>query len=442
MKKRKNKVLASVVTAGAVMGLAGVFLATSSSTFAASGGITRIYVYDSSASTAATCNIYHPSDSSANCNTSYGNYDATNSILTLGSGINNKTVLITSSTSSAETITINATSNISANLSTQSEDNLIFDLRNYSWTQLSGDTSYISFPESGVTEWKSGTLNKTTALSSGELKISGGVINTKGTNNATDGDVSAKTLTMTGGKLNMLNGDLKIKNKGQINGGELTINNPYGMGGLIELGVVEPAEFILNGGTVSLDAGGHSRKGINSTSGSSVTINGGSLNIDKVGEGIFLYGPDSSIDFQGGTTTIKNATTYALRVQKVSDYEAALSFGANMGIMESGLYVYYDHYDDNLSLYETGISGTAKVTIGEGGNVIRKAGWEIGDIDSDINGESGLMVPNTGSFSEENKGAIAAMISVASITIVSLIAFVTWYILKRYSARASFGKKH
>lgn len=374
------------------------------------------------------------------CEESYGSYDVATGTLTLGAGVNGKSVHIVDISEPGNSYTIKASADISAGLSTPGYATVTFDLENHSWTQPTEDPKFFTMPTYGTTIVKSGTINMVDMFSNNNLTITGGSVNMSGNSAVATGGVSAGVFTMNGGSLNIENGDLEIKTNAEINGGEIDIKNKYGFGGCIYLSTAEGAEFNLNGGIVTVDAEGSSRSGIEGSSNNVVTINGGKLNINNSAYGVHLNGKNSKINFNGGTTTIKNSSRYAVDLRYVNDPENAIGFKDGIGIVEPNLYVFWED-DKNGTTNWTGIVAEDTLTIAEGGKVRRHYGWDIGDGDSDDNEESDLKVPDTGIFSSENSSAMIVAISMGALAALTGGAYAISYIVKRYGARAKFLKK-
>ena len=449
MKKNRNRALIATLCAAVAFASAGAI-----SNGAYADGLSRIYVYDSTTST--SCNLYHETDTTADCAASYGSYDTTTGVLTLGADVNGKSINIVDVSNPGNSYTIKSTGDVSANLSTPSYATITFDLGEHSWTQNDED-SYINMPAYGTTIIKSGTLNLVSKLSNNVLQIDGGAINTNAilaedeAKIATTGNIDAKIFEMNGGVLNMKNVDLRVEDTIDINDGEITIENKYGMGGgVIRLSGSGDVEFNLNDGSVTLDAKGYSRDGINaiSTGDGSVTINinGGALNINNTEKGISadaMTSKDAKVNFNGGVSTFKNSADYAVKIDHLDDPEHAIAFGEGIGIIEPKLYVFWidENWAEGEEYGQTGIVAENTLTIAEGGKVTRHYGWEIGYDDNDTEEEeSDLKVPDTGMFSGENGNGMIMVISLGLLALVSVVVYAVQYAVRRYYNNMKFRK--
>lgn len=453
--KKRIKTGTQVAVLCAVAALGGVY-AFGNGAYADAGSQLSISVYDGTTS----CYIYDASYE-ADCDASYGSYNIDTSTLTLGTGVNGKSVRVSDLSNPGNSYVIKSTADISASLSTPSYATITFDLGEYSWTQNDSESSYLSMPTYGTTIMKSGTLNLISQFTNYNLQIDGGTINTNAVIDSSDrkemttGDVKAETFVMNGGVLNMKNGELEINNA-SINDGELMIENPYGLGGVVSVSGSGDVDFNLNGGSVTIDAKGMSKSGIDISSYNNgnvtVNINGGVLNIKNTETGISAGGvasKNTKINFNGGVSTFKDSSRYAIKLDYSDDPENAIAFGEDMGIVEPNLYVFW--VDENYYEGERGQAGIVAentLTIAEGGTVRRYYGWEIGDGDGED--ESELEVPNTdksspktpdtGVFSGEGNNGIVAMISLGLLALVSGVAYVAGYIVKRCRGGVRFQK--
>lgn len=433
MKKKTSVAIACLATVAAGVGF------VPNGVYADASGLSRIYVYESSATSTTSCNLYY-AGGEADCNETFGSYDAGNNVLTLGSGVNGKSVYIVDSSETGNTYTIKANSDISAAFSLPSYATINFDLENYSWTEPTTDSNFFNTPSYGKVVFNSGTFNFVDMLSANELEINGATINTSGTQLITTGNIKAKKFTMNSGIVSMENGDLEVDDSLDINGGTINVTNPYGSGGCIYIGSTNSTKLNMTGGVVTLDAEGYSRSGIYASSGKSnvVTISGGELIIKNTDNGFNIVGEGSKLNFNGGVTKIINSGTYAVDMRDTSDPENDIAFGSGMGILEPGVHVFW--IDDNWTSSDdtnwTGIVASGEtVTIAEGGTVVRHYGWEIGN-----NEKNDVKVPNTGVFSVENGGVMMAMISVGVLAAVSCVVYVVSYIAKRCKSGVRFNR--
>ena len=196
------------------------------------------------------------------------------------------------------------------------------------------------------------------------------------------------------------------------------------------------------GGTVVLDAKDGGRSGIyGSRENIIVNINGGSLNINNATYGVSLNGGDNKINFNGGTTIIKNPETYAVDLRHLDDPENAISFGQGMGIKEPNLYVFWE--DEEIGIMGwTGIVAEDILTIAEGGTVKKYYGWDIGEIDPEVDDDvTDVKVPDTGVFSSENGGVIVAAVSLGAVELLAGGLYGIRYAIERRSMRVGFQKR-
>lgn len=429
--KGKNK----VVLAGAACAVSLGMGLVSNCVYADTTGLTRIYAWGGSVDD--SCDYYNVNSNSSNvpCDSTYGSYDSSNNTLTLGSGIDGRQVyILDSSTTAVNTYTIKASSDIEAALVAPDNANITFDLENHTLTQPEGQLSPFGMPsESGEVVWKSGKLSMSSILGVKDITIENGEIEFEGDNGMlVDGDLTMNNGTLATDHLFINNGNVTI------NGGAINVIGKGDSAGIL-FSSDSGHTFNLNNGEINIASNNSKQPGISASGKVTTNINGGEMNISGVDNGIILVGETAAINFEGGVTTIKNSSRHALYAGKVANYENAIAFGENMGIIEPELYIFYEETNDNQ--YSTGVIAPDTLTIAQGGTVRRVHGYRTPDSDGKASGEQSydFKVPNTGAFSSSNSAAFVA-VSLASLAAVSGALYAIRYALKRRSSRVGFKK--
>ena len=276
-----------------------------------------------------------------------------------------------------------------------------------------------------------GTINNAQIIAS-SLEVNGGVINA-----LPDAIIAiqARSVKESSGDINILGGEINIPscdiafNIGS-DGGNINIS-----GGTINANNIRTSGFSIHGGGLNISGGEINMKSAQDPAGFGIllskdidlTIDDGDLTLDGFDWGI--SGANSKIYFNGGTTIIKNSKKHTIWIDPATDPEHDIVFGEGMGIKED-TYVFWDDKESNSS---TGIADPNIVTITEGYKVRRHKGWES------INDDS-IKVPDTGAFSNMDDKTTVILTSLGALAIVSGLAYLIIYAVKRLSVRAKFNK--
>ena len=456
MKRHKNylKALSAVVMGVTIVGAGFI---SSSGVYAEGAGSSPEQQNDSGDSLriivdqgdSSYCSIFGDT-SVEHCDESYGTYGLSLEdnlyVLNLNPAINGKGIYITINDQSSQddpnltstpSFVIRASGDIKTDISMTGEMTATFDLGEYSWdTNLFG---VLSTKNSAALAFKSGIFNAE-AISAPIVAISGAKVNLTDKDHNLASGIDSSVFWMNGGSLKITDNAIVVGQRFEILGGEITINNPYGTGGNIEL-INDNAGFYMDGGSISIDSGGNTllagvcSYGENTT----VEINGGVLNISNSSNGISLA-QGGTIDFNGGTTTIKNSTSRAVVIDQAADPENDIAFGEGMGIKESDATVFWVKEGDEYAIEHsvTGIVDEGLTTIAKGYDVNRVHGWGINYADEEE--ESDVKTPDTGIFSGETEQSTLLAISLGMVAATTSILGLALYAAKRFAARAKFNK--
>lgn len=346
------------------------------------------------------CRFYSdPTLNTTTCDSSYGSYNSSSRTLTLGSKINSTTSPHLIITMGDSPVTVAATSNIEASI--QSLDTpIIFNFGNYTFTDIDSTKEASGYGYSCLNSdvtFKSGTFGfNSQGCSMKALKVNGGTVNYNA------GPIIASTFDIDNGTVNF--SGINVDNSFNMTNGTVNI--------------------------VSNDA--YNIFGITLEKAATMTMAGGNLNIDGFSVGIEGFS-DNKINFNGGSTTIKNSTLNSIFLDLNSDPENSITFGKNVGMKEEATYVFYD--DDS-----TGIAAPNGVTIAEGYTNQQKhygLDWLDGD-DSINNVSSTVKTPNTGTTTGENNAKL--IMTILALPIIAMVGFGAAYLKKRLNHRVKFSK--
>lgn len=334
------------------------------------------------------------------CDTNIIEWNNSSNTLTLKAGAAAKTNAFVHISSTVSNATIVATSN--ADVSIYADGTVI--------TMELG--SYVLHDRGYKIATGTESIGKASFSSFGGLIMKSGVFLSDGSVYAYDGE-----LVMDGGKMTVARFDSNYNVT--INGGEFSSDKLYSGDLIINAGKVNvfgnayPERVTIAGGenvfgSISADGdisitNGDTQitctdksnacvDGIGLHNNATFTISGGNLAIDGFDWGISGLG-ETKLYFNGGVTTIKNATTHSIWIIDCANPESNIVFGEGMGIKEDT----YVFYDDTT----TGIAAPNGVTIASGYTYRRHYGWE------DINKEK--TNPKTSAYDNLLVLAVSAM---------------------------------
>ena len=362
------------------------------------------------------------------CPQEMGLYNSARNTLTLGSGINglaNGQVKIMG----MDGLTIVAESDLETNIHATSTRNeaIKLDFSTYSFTDAlfkdadSSEGTYSTFLGRDLTI-QNGTFDFHRDMIIQSLEVQDGVINMN------DSMISATgPINILGGEINT-DARIAIDSDDDINisGGTVNINNAA-------YGIRSDGDTKISGGKINIKPDKEHNFGIYTNHGNFI-IEDGELTIE--GFEWCISNDAAKIYFNGGVTTLKNNKGRAVLITNSKDPYNDIVFGENMGIKEENVSVFIDVPDS-----KTGITGNEVVTIAEGYTVRKYEGSEQSNKDDDKKDEgSSIKVPDTGAFSNMDDKTTVVLISLGALTMVSGLAYLIAYAVKRLSARAKFNR--
>lgn len=368
------------------------------------------------------------STSDTECPQTMGSYNSARNVLTLGSGVSglsNGQVKI----SGMDNLTIIAESDLETNIKANSitGEGLILDFSTYSFTDAlfkdedSSEGVYSDFGgrklkiENGVFDLRRDLLPQSLEVDNGVINMNDAMISTKGPINILGGEINSNARMA-------INSDDDIN----ISGGTININNAA-------YGITSDGDTKISGGEINIKPDKEHNFGIYTNHGDFI-IEDGELTIE--GFEWCISNDAAKIYFNGGVTTLKNNKGRAVVITNSKDPYNDIVFGENMGIKEENVSVFIDVPDS-----KTGITGNEVVTIAEGYTVRKYEGSEQSNKDDDKKDEgSAIKVPDTGAFSNMDDKTTVVLISLGALAMVSGLAYLIAYAVKRLSARAKFNR--
>ncbi len=362
------------------------------------------------------------------CPQDMGSFNSRRNTLTLRSGVNglaNSQVKVMG----MDGLMIVAEDDLETNIYAPSIKNegLTLDFSTYSFTDAlfkdddSSEGVYSNFSGRNLTI-QNGVFDLRRDLFPQSLEVDNGVINMNDATISTKGPIN-----ILGGEINS-NARIAINSDDDINisGGTININNAA-------YGITSDGDTKISGGKINIKPDKEHIFGIYTNHGDFI-IEDGELTIE--GFEWCINNDAAKIYFNGGVTTLKNNKGRAVVITNSKDPYNDIVFGENMGIKEENVSVFIDVPDS-----KTGITGNEVVTIAEGYTVRKYEGSEQSNKDDDKKDEgSAIKVPDTGAFSNMDDKTTVVLISLGALAMVSGLAYLIAYAVKRLSARAKFNR--